>query len=327
MRCLSKIVLLNAAQIRYAEVLLDGNTHFIGTQGAGKSTLLRAVLFFYNADPLGLGISREKKSYVDYYFPRSNSYVVYEVERDESRFCVVSYQSQRKVCFRFLDGPYRREFFVDESSGAVPDRWEDIARRLDAAGVFYSKRKIDEYREYRDILYGNHNALKGEWRRWSLLESRDYRHVPKTIQNVFLNSKMDAEFIKQTIIMSLDNNIIPIDLNKYARHLGDFETQIADIRIFLLPKTSAQAEFVARLYADIRHLEREKIRLAGELARAITDGEARVPIIESELLERLAAISTLEAKIVRARQLFEEKTGRLRAEINVLDSNLKRLAS
>lgn len=50
MRCLNKVVFINSANVPYAEILLDGNVHFIGTQGVGKSTLLRAILFFYNGD-------------------------------------------------------------------------------------------------------------------------------------------------------------------------------------------------------------------------------------------------------------------------------------
>ena len=38
MRALRKIVFVNSANIRYAEIKLDGNVHFIGTQGVGKST-------------------------------------------------------------------------------------------------------------------------------------------------------------------------------------------------------------------------------------------------------------------------------------------------
>lgn len=48
MRNLSKIIFINSAHIRYAEVAMDGNVHFTGTQGVGKTTLLRALLFFYN---------------------------------------------------------------------------------------------------------------------------------------------------------------------------------------------------------------------------------------------------------------------------------------
>lgn len=59
MRYLNKVIFLNSAHIPYAEIRVDGNVHFIGTQGVGKSTLLRAILFFYNADKLHLwGIER-----------------------------------------------------------------------------------------------------------------------------------------------------------------------------------------------------------------------------------------------------------------------------
>ena len=73
MRYLNRIILINSAQVKYAEINLDGNIHFIGTQGAGKSTALRAILFFYNADTLKLGIAKEKKSYADYYFQYSSA--------------------------------------------------------------------------------------------------------------------------------------------------------------------------------------------------------------------------------------------------------------
>ena len=62
MRHLNKIIFLNSANIPYAEVMLDGNVHFAGTQGVGKSTVLRALLFFYNADKMRLGRSRLRSS-------------------------------------------------------------------------------------------------------------------------------------------------------------------------------------------------------------------------------------------------------------------------
>ena len=63
MRFLNKITFINSASIKYAEINLDGNVHFIGTQGVGKSTLLRAILFFYNDAKTKLGIYREKKNF------------------------------------------------------------------------------------------------------------------------------------------------------------------------------------------------------------------------------------------------------------------------
>ena len=46
MKYLNKIIFINSANIPYAEISVDGNVHFTGTQGVGKSTVLRALLFF-----------------------------------------------------------------------------------------------------------------------------------------------------------------------------------------------------------------------------------------------------------------------------------------
>ncbi|MGB4413920.1 MAG: ATP-binding protein [Paludibacter sp.] len=322
MRYLNKIIFINSAQIKYAEVNLDGNVHFIGTQGVGKSTLLRAILFFYNADSLGLGIPKQKASYVDYYFKHSNSYIIYEVVREDGKFCVVSYKSQHKVCFRFFDGEYKQHYFVN-ANGNVPDNWDEIAAKLDAHKVFYSKRKIEEYKEYRDIIYGNNADKKHEYRRYSILESKDYQQVPKTIQNVFLNSKMEAEFIKQTIILSLDNDV-RIDLNQYAHHLNDFETQLTDIRKFKMPSTTSQAENIAKLYIAIRHLEREKIQIAKELAWAVNKNEQDEPVVSERLKTQKEKADVFIKKQKRAKELFDEKATKINGDIRVQQENLKK---
>jgi hypothetical protein len=321
MRYLNKITFINSAQIKYAEVNLDGNVHFIGTQGVGKSTLLRAILFFYNADTLGLGIPKQKDSYVDYYFKHSNSYIIYEVVREDGKFCVVSYKSQHKVCFRFFNGEYKQHYFVNEN-GNVPDSWDGIAAKLDAHKIFYSKRKIDEYKEYRDIIYGNNADKRHEFRRYSILESKDYQQVPKTIQNVFLNSKMEAEFIKQTIILSLDNDL-RIDLNQYAHHLNNFETQLTDIRKFKMPSTTSQAENIAKLYIAIRHLEREKTQIAKELAWAVNKNEQDEPVVSERLQTQKEKVDVFIKKQKRAKEIFDEKATKIKGDIRVQDENLK----
>ena len=157
-----------------------------------------------------------------------------------------------------------------------------LQNSLDQNKVFYTKRKIEEHKEYRDILYGNHDGKKNELKRYSILESKEYQYIPKTIQNVFLNSKMEAEFIKQTIIMSLENDI-RIDLNQYAHHLNDFETQLSDIRKFKTPSATAQAETISKLHIAIKNLEREKIQIAKHLAWAVNKNEQEEP----ELTKRL----------------------------------------
>ncbi|MEI6140746.1 MAG: ATP-binding protein [Mariniphaga sp.] len=323
MRYLNRIIFINSAHIKYAEINLDGNVHFIGTQGVGKSTVLRAILFFYNGDTLKLGIPLEKKTYTDYYFAHPNSYIIYEVVRDEEKFCVVSFKSQHKVHFRFFDGAYNQKYFVSKT-GIAPDNWEGIARQLDADQVYYTKRKIDIHNEYRDILYGNHENRKSEFRKYALLESKDYQNIPKTIQNVFLNSKMEAEFIKQTIIMSLENDV-QIDLNKYTHHLKDFETQLADIHKFKRPGTTAQANTIAKLHIAIRHLEREKIKLAKELSSALREIQVLEPVLTEKYEKADFKKRQFAEKLLDLSKRFQTKKEKIQGLIIVLKSELDKV--
>ena len=61
------------------------------------------------------------------------------------------------------------------------------------------------------------------------MESKQYQNIPRTIQNVLLNSKLDAEFIKKTIISSLNEDETAIDLNSYKEHLKTLRLVMKDI--------------------------------------------------------------------------------------------------
>ncbi len=125
MRYLNKIILINSASVKYAEVNVDGNVHFIGTQGVGKSTLLRALLFFYNANQQRLGIPVGKKSFVEFYFPFQDSYIIYEVVAKPVR-----------IVFWLLN---HREEFVSGSS--IPPMTNNILLMKMAAHLSRGKNK------------------------------------------------------------------------------------------------------------------------------------------------------------------------------------------
>lgn len=293
MRFLNKVIFINSATINYSELNIDGNVHLIGTQGVGKSTALRAVLFFYNADKQRLGISKEKKSFDEYYFPYTNSYIIYEVIRDDKTFCVLAHRSQGRVAFRFIDAPYSQSHYINED-GKVYENWDSIKEAM-GRDIFFT-RKVDRYEEYRDIIFGNNLSLSPEFRRFSLIESKQYKNIPRTIQNVFLNSKLDAEFIKQTIIMSIDEDDIKIDLNSYLHHLEGFEGELSDIRKWTekdkngelkLQKLAAQ---VTETAAAIRFLEKEKKNIAAELNYASEYARTKIPQLTKRIYDEQLAL-------------------------------------
>jgi hypothetical protein len=325
MRYLNKIIFINSANIFYSEISIDGNVHFIGTQGVGKSTTLRAILFFYNADKLKLGIEKGKKSFDEYYFPNDNSFLIYEVMRETGPFCVLAFKSQGRAAFRFIDGPYLKENYISQDSKAMT--WDQIRATL--AGTFNYSRKIDRYEEYRDILYGNNKGLPAEFRKYALIESRQYQNLPRTIQNVFLNSKLEAEFIKQTIIMSLNEEDVKIDLDQYALHLQNFQEQLADITKWSEKNRIGEvvvrtvANNIAALYSKICFLEKDKVEAAQLLIAEHSLLQKSFPVMLTRLKNEQIKLANASKKVAEANQKFQEKKEKINKEITLLDAKLK----
>ncbi len=320
MRYLSKIVFINSASIKYSEVDLDGNVHFIGTQGVGKSTLLRAILFFYNAETQKLGISREKKNYNEYYFPYQNSYIIYEIQTETGKYCVLSFKSQGRVAFRFINSGYDKNFFIDKEGKAYEtfDKIRVALSKVDASRI------INNYEEYRNILYGNNKGLQSEFRKYALIESKQYQNIPRTIANVFLNAKLDAEFVKETIIKSLNEDEIKIDLATYSQtHLRDFETNLNDIKKWTEGKIDKQTEKVSTTYSDLRYLEQKKKELAYQLGYALNAVKEQQPKIEEQLNVEILKQNRVQEKLNDLDKDFGKKKDDILKQLGEVSSKLK----
>lgn len=327
MRALRKITFVNSANIRYAEVKLDGNVHFIGTQGVGKSTLLRAILFFYNADKLHLGIPKEMKSFDEFYLPHANSYMVYEVEHEHGPFSIIVFRSSGRACYRFVDAAYRKEWLVD-GHGEVTAEGKVIRERLD--GVYMSK-IIDRYEQYRDIIYGNRQAVGKEFARFQLLETNRYQNIPRSIQNVFLNSRLDANFIKDIIIRSMSEDEANIDLGYFRRQVSDFEQEYKDITCWykLNQKGESivrkQAETVVRTYHELLYMKQQITDLCGELRYAERISREKLPLIGAKITELLQEQDKQKRLLSEIQQKYDTEKSSLNQELGVVNDKLKRL--
>ena len=331
MRYLNKIIFLNSAHIPYAEVKLDGNVHFIGTQGVGKSTLLRALLFFYNADKLRLGIPKEKKSFDAFYFPCPNSYIVYEVMRENGAYSVLALKNQGRVMFRFIDAPFDSKWFIDERK-LVYGEWSQIREQVGKKHDISSL--VSSYEMYRDIIFGNNRRQELlSFRKYAIVESAKYQNIPRTIQNVFLNTKLDADFIKDTIIRSMSDEDNSIDLNFYREQIKEFEQEYTDVSLWT--KKEKNGEVLIRRIADkvidaYRTLLNNR-RLIGEGRRELNYAER----VAQELLPQYRLdIQESEAECNRVNRLLgeeQEKYGKerdkLSRELGVLDAQLKKTAA
>ena len=324
MRYLNKIIFINSAHVPYAEIKLDGNVHFIGTQGVGKSTLLRAILFFYNVDKSKLGIKTQagQKGYDEFYLPHQNSYIIYEVCRETGKFFVMTFLSHGRTAFRIVDCAYDKRFFIDENNSARYE-WGRISEQI-GTRVFKSN-IIRGYEEFRDIIYGNTQLVAKELRRFSLMESTKYRQVPLTIQNIFLNQSLESRVIKDTIIDSMDFASDDIDLNRYREELKNFRQQYEDIwKWYKMEKNGkvkvkVDAEAVIDKYSDYEYVRKLISELCGQLNYALERDTNRLP----NLAEQEANCGQ---ELARQRRLLSEEEGKYKTEnakLNQQDGALK----
>ncbi len=327
MRYLNKIIFINSAAIKYAEIDLEGNVHFIGNQGAGKTALLRAILFFYNANKTKLGIGREKKRFDDYYFEYQNSYIIYEVKSDYRNFCVLAYKVNGKTAFRFIDAPYNRDFFID-TDGKAYESWDKIRMML-GKGVHYTK-LVTNYEEYRKIIYGDNKDLKPEFRKYAIIESKQYQNIPRTIQNVFLNAKLEANFIKNTIIKSISDEVYEIDLENYSKnHLKDFETQINDIRLWTEKNKNGQiiirrqADRIIEKYRQINYIKKEKSEAIKQLKCRLDYIDAEKYKYQRERDTEYESLENIKKDIEKVSFLQQKKEIELTADIKSFNDKLK----
>ena len=325
MRALRKIIFVNSANIRYAEVKLDGNVHFIGTQGVGKSTLLRAILFFYNADKLHLGIPKEMKSFDEFYLPHANSYIVYEVEHEHGPFSILVFRSSGRACYRFIDAAYKKEWLIDEH-GEVTAEWKVIRDRLNDA---YPSKIIDRYERYRDILYGNKQAVGKEFVRFQLLETNRYQNIPRSIQNVFLNSRLDANFIKDIIIRSMSEEEANIDLGYFRRQVSDFEQEYKDISCWYKTNQKGesvvrkQADAVVKAYHELLYMKQQIEELCGELRYAERVTRKRLPLIDAKIGKLMQELDRQNRLLSEVQQKHDAEKATLNQKQGVVNEKLR----
>ena len=325
MRHLNKIVFLNSANIPYAEVLLDGNVHFAGTQGVGKSTVLRALLFFYNADKMRLGIQQGQKSFEEFYFRYSNSYIIYEVKTEHSAYSIMTYRSQGKAVFRFIDAPYQKSWFVDDS-GRVESDWIRIRERIGNREISI---KIETYEQYRNIIFGNTHDRSHRYDKYAIVESSKYQNIPRSIQNVFLNSKLDADFVKNTIIQSMTDVEDSIRLSDYRHLVADFEQEFDEIDCWYRKDSSGEipvrnkAAKVVETYRLLIALDYEMTQTWHQLNHVVNYTREQLPLAEEEIREIQGKLGKIKEKIDATQQEYEKEHDKLVGKISEYNLRLK----
>ena len=327
MKYLNKIIFINSANIPYAEISIDGNVHFTGTQGVGKSTLLRALLFFYNADKHRLGIQQGQKSFDEFYFRQSNSYILYEVMRESGAYTILVSRYQGRASWRFIDAPYQKEWFITNDNQVLSD-WVKIRERIDK-NVAVSAR-IDSGMLFKDIIFGNTHDHK--YTRYALVQSSHYQNIPRSIQNVFLNTKLDADFVKNTIIQSMADEDVPIELQIYRRLVTDFEREYDEIDCWFRSSRDGicpvrqQATTIAEQGRRIVALDQQLLDVWHMLNYAVEDSGQQLPLLEVKADELKTEIEKERCREKELTADYDKEKDSLNQELGANRSKLKEIS-
>ncbi|MBQ3627835.1 MAG: ATP-binding protein [Bacteroidaceae bacterium] len=327
MKYLNKIIFINSANIPYAEISIDGNVHFTGTQGVGKSTVLRALLFFYNADKHRLGIQQGQKPFDEFYFRQSNSHILYEVMRDNGAYTILVSRYQGHASWRFIDAPYQREWLIDDDKRVLSD-WVKIRERIDKNVVVSAR--IESGVMFKDIIFGNTHDHK--YTRYALVQSAHYQNIPRSIQNVFLNTKLDADFVKNTIIQSMADEDLPIDLQTYRRLVTDFEREYDEIDCWFRQTRDGnypvrqQALKIAEQGRKIVALDQQLLDVWHKLNHAVAECKQKIPLLDAEAEEVKTDITKEQNREKELTSEFDKEKDILNQEFGAKKGKLKEIA-
>ena len=225
MKGLNSINLINSMKVDRAEIQTNGNVMLTGENDAGKTAALRLWVYFITGDREMLGLDKNQ-DFCSFYFPKSNSYIIYELFHDENRFMIILYCKNNVVFSRYVDLPYNREYFFDQDNKAY-ERWEDIADKMG--------RKANEFSEVRgeqnfcSILFGNQRA----YQHFSLVRSANSLGLRKAVQGVFLNKELvETRTIRDFILEALNLSSTSVEITKLKQLIQPVREQYRDIELW-----------------------------------------------------------------------------------------------
>ncbi|MEH0156323.1 ATP-binding protein [Limibacter armeniacum] len=327
-RYLKKLIFINSASLPYSEVEVEGNIHFVGSNGFGKTTVLRAILFFYNptSNKADLGIRENQRSFSDYYFEQLNSYIIYEVAREEGDYCIVCYKHGGRLQFRILDSGYDPSIFItEERQVLLPETvWETCNNRE----IRHSEEPIIKYGDLRNIIYGS--TLLRRYRNYGLLQARSGQvakrttSIPKAIANIFKTSSLNSDYIKKSIIDAVvEEEQKPIDLTVIERHLKKFREELNALETF--ERQRETADELIELYYELIGKEKELDKVANLLGLAAKATEKQLKLDKNKRDQLEITLHDIEQAFEVKAQENEEEVRELNQQIGEPKSALKQI--
>lgn len=323
MQGLQKIILLNCASFAYAAVDLTKDRHILGENGSGKTSFLRTILFFYQTHTRQLGIRNDQKNFVEFYFRQANSYLLYEVRGLKSFFLVWVYVKKGKICYRFLDTRYRKEIFL---AGDETKTYSQILKKLKEEQVHVSD-EIDKPQVFKQVIFGVHSLRK--WRKFAVLQpnkeinKRSISHIAKSLTNIFLSSKLEADYFKTALVQTILGEEYKVNLSKIREEVSTFYQDWQQIDS--LEKKESSIKSTIDAYREVVQIEQEIKVNFQELQQYLQSLEKEIEQKEKEYDFFKNQIEEKQNRFQKQHENFESQKETIIRKMGLQDANLDRI--
>ena len=327
MASLRRIILINTHLPGVVELSLDGHTNICGTNASGKTTLQRLVPVFYGELPSRV-VPKTRSKFGDFYLPKSDSYLVYEYQREEGDLCqvVLTHTAKDGISYRFVDAAYdKNQLLFQEANGKVkafePDQW---LTQLSSFEIKYS-RKISATSEYRAIVQNDVSSLRGNTQdgiklrqlaaRYSLVAPRHkVRHLEKLVSAVHAKEgKMDTLKTMLAAIFEEDGLVQPTTRVKNTKAREWIKQMRQSMRLSSL---ELQHEKVQQVATSLNAIEAQLL----QLTPLLSDDLERSKIERADLQ---GSDKELREKVARLKANFHESEANINSELSKANAELK----
>ena len=310
---LERIILINSSTFRYAEVMVDGNTHISGDNSSGKTTFLQIETIFYTGDTSSkaLGIGDGKLPFAQYNLKMNNSYIVYEVRRSgEPGDCfLVFLKNSNWPTFQFFDCPYSKDIFID-GNGVAYDNLENVRNAAERLHPGLDMQQAKGKKEYIDILYGWRDGIVGKKRsleKFSLTSCRGLDRPHEKITNLLKMllglGKVQGDVLKEMIVGSMGSTAKPFDVPVERERASQLVRECNCIRSWLSdPNILARQKQYQKTYELFVKEKADYLLYPGKAKYARQEAESMIEIISKELEEAQGEYDSFTKKVTERRE-------------------------
>jgi len=262
---LLRIILIHTHLPGVVEIQMDQHTNICGTNASGKTTLQRLVPVFFGELPNRV-VPKTRKKFDEFYLPYSNSYLIYEYQRENGDICqvVLTRKNEGGLDYRFIGIPYSSEYYLETTKDGVKAySYADWASRMRQLAPGKISHKISATSEYRSIIQNDAAALKGnngeslKLRRlaasFSLVNgSHKLRHIEKLVSAVHAKEgKMDTLKSMLAAIFEEDGVTLPTTRVRNTKAREWIQEMRQSMKLTQLEKDFDQLTKLAQRLANI----------------------------------------------------------------------------